>query len=249
MDKARFRKKVLTDLFSSPWTVLPSVLGMTGVITAVAQGQGSGNLGFLGICGILAGLGSLATRWIYRLDEIGEKAARDLQNEEWQKRDRELDRLDRRLRRDGDPRTEKGLRELRAIYREFRRDSKWSRGINKAAAVEIGSKVERLFHGCLESLEIAQELWESAARMRTREHKGSLLKRREALVIEVGQSVEQLAKTVDGVMTLALDVGDSDQLARIRQELDESLEVAQRVEERMDSLGAELGDSLTRSRE
>jgi hypothetical protein len=249
MDAVRFRKKVLADLFTSPWTLVPSLLGVTGIVAAMAQGNGTGGLAFLGVCALLTGVGSLVTRWIYKLNDISEKAWSELQSEEQQKRERKLDQLDRRLRRDGDPRTEQSLRDLRSIYREFGRDSKWSRRISTAAAVEIATKVERLFHGCLESLESGQELWESAARMRTAEHKESLLKRREGLVSEVARSVDQLAKTVDGVMTLALDVGDSDSLGRIRQELDESLEVARRVEERMDSLGTELGDSLTRSHE
>jgi hypothetical protein len=57
----------------------------------------------------------------------------------------------------------------------------------------------------------------------------------------------QLAKTIDGVRLLAVQKEHDQDLSRIRRELDESLDVARRVEERMQSLEVELGPSAVES--
>jgi methyl-accepting chemotaxis protein len=82
---------------------------------------------------------------------------------------------------------------------------------------------------------------ETAARMKTAEGRKTTLASRERMIDEIRASVEQLAHTIDGVQALAAEKRPDQDLAQIRRELDESLEVARRVEERMQSLEAELG--------
>jgi hypothetical protein len=83
--------------------------------------------------------------------------------------------------------------------------------------------------------------------MRTKEARDAALGQRERLVEEIRQSVVQLARTIDGVRSLTVQKEHEHDLSRIRQELDESLDVARRVEERMQSLEVELGGSAVES--
>ncbi len=214
---------------------------------AWAVGQGTALLSFLGLGGLLAGLGVLATRWILRRDEIHQAAFKELQEEAFRRQAEDLDDLDRRLQQDDDPRTETTLRELREIYGEFKSDASWAEGLKTRVSFEIVSRVERLFEECVKSLGRSLELWEAAQKMRTPELKKDLLESRSALLGEISRSLEQMRKTVDSVRALRLDKTDASSHARIREELDASLEVARRVEERMRSLEHELGDTLARS--
>jgi hypothetical protein len=140
-----------------------------------------------------------------------------------QAQERSLDRLEERLLRDGDERTENSLRELRELYRVFKDDRAWTKNLTTNTALEIAGKVDAIFEGCQGSLRRSVELWESASRMRTQETRDTLLRKRERLLSEVNASVRQLAKTVDGVETLSLDKDNPEHLARLRRELDESL--------------------------
>ncbi len=247
MDRSRFRKKVLLDLLSSPWTVLPTALLWSLFLAAWAVGQGAVLLSFLGLGGLLAGLGAMATRWILRGDEISRDAFKELQAEAFRKQAEALDDLDRRLQRDDDPRTETTLRELREIYEEFKKDASWAEGLKTRVSFEIASKVERLFEECVNSLRRSLELWEVAEKMRTETLRKEMLESRSSLLGEISRSLEQMQKTVDSVHALRLEKSDTTRHAQIREELDASLEVARRVEERMRSLEHDLGDALAGS--
>jgi hypothetical protein len=240
MDRKEFRNKVLRKLLYSGAVLIPGLLGLGLLCAALLTGQATGVLGFAGVCGVLTGIGALATRWITKFDRITREAIEDLQRQASREEERMLDALDRKLQEDEDPRTEESLRELREIYASFKQDSGWSRDMRSKTAMEIASKVETLFQGCLESLRGSLELWEAASKMRTRESRKAILERREALVGEIRESIRQLAKTVDGVRALSLHSGETQDLARVRRELDESLEVARRVEERMRSFDSDL---------
>jgi hypothetical protein len=239
MDRKKLRNKVFLDLLSSPWTLGPTVLGATSLLASWATEMGPGWLTLAGIGGVLAGVGSLATQWIFRSDEIIRRAYEDLEAQEMAAHENRLDDLHNRLRKDKDPRDEDSLRELRMLYRSFKQDNQWRGRLSPQSSVEIASMVEKLYKGCIMSLERSADLVEAARKMNRSKAKTGVLEAREKLLTEVFESVEQLAKTIEHVKTLRSDDGASD-LARIRRELDESLEVARRVEERMQSMEEEL---------
>jgi hypothetical protein len=263
MDRARFRNKVLLDLVSAPWTLIPAALGASCLLLAWAVSGAAHLLAFVGVAGLLIGLGSLVTRWIFRAGEIARRAFEELEGEAFKQQDAMLDDLDRRLQSDSDPRTEESLRELRLLYERFRQGGDWTREVDGKAAFDIANKVEELFRGCVRSLERSLELWESAQEMHTDEVRRKILGSREEILAEVGESSRHLARTLDGVHALALEKREAsaagvlgrsrrqrrENLAQIRSELDESLAVARRVEERMQLLDAELGSATGRLRE
>ena len=65
--------------------------------------------------------------------------------------------------------------------------------------------------------------------------RGIILNEREKIIKDVESSVEQLGNILASVLSLGLSKRDDTELARIRNELNQSLEVARRVEERMKS--------------
>lgn len=241
IDRSRFRRKVLLDLVAAPSTLIPAALGASSLLVSLAADGNTALWAFAGIAGLLGSMGVLATRWIYGADAIMRRAHESLTRADQQAKDRELDELDRRLRTDKDPRPEACLADLRALRDGFQNDATWSAGVGPRSSQEIANKVEKLFQACIISLRRSHDLWETASRMRTADARQSALEQRERLVEEIRASVKQLAKTIDGVRAMSLQQKQDQDLSQVRQELDESLEVARRVEERMQSLEAELG--------
>jgi hypothetical protein len=232
MDPARLRKRVWLQLASAPLTVLPAVAGATALLAAWGVDAGSGWLAFLGVSGLLASVGSLATQCIFYLDEHTRRAFASLEAEALAEQERKLDNLYRRLRKDDDPRDDELLKQLRSLYRTFQQDTEWVKRMRQQSAVEIASQVEKLFQASIISLQRSLDLARAADRMATDDGRRTALLSRDRLLSEVQESIAQMAKTIDGVQSLGLE-RNGDDLARIRRELDESLNVARRVEERL----------------
>lgn len=239
MDQGKFRKKVFMELLTHPWTLLPAVSGLSLLVVGWSVGKLAGLMGVAGVFGLLAGAGALATRWIFKSGEVARKAFEAIAEEEREEQSERLDDLYRRLKRDRDPRTGQSLRRLRQLHQTFR-EGEWSESLESPTAHEISNMVEKLFRGCIMSLEHSLELWSKARRMKTKDGRRLVMERREDSIEEVARSIEHMAKTIDGVLTMSVRESPADGLARIRRELDESLEVARRVEERMRAMDAEL---------
>lgn len=241
MDKERLRNKVMGKLLASPWTVVPAAMGITGL--AAGWAGDSATLAFAGFAACLASVGALATRWMFKVDDLSREAAEEMEAEERRQHEESLNALDRRLQRDKDPSTEQRLRKLRYVYRRFQEASDWRTQVDRRSAFEIANKVEKLFKACIMALERSVVLWETAQRMTTRRGRDNVLASREKVLEDVDASVIQLARTIDGVLSLAVESSGESDLANLRSELNESLDVARRVEERMHSLETELRGS------
>jgi hypothetical protein len=224
------RKKVLLDLFAPPGTLLPLVGGLTLLIGGWAVDAGAA-VGFLGMVGILAGLGMAATRLIFGLEEITNRAYEYLHHQEWEKQQKALDKLDHMLVRDGDPRTQNALREVRLLYSSLVEDVKTGKITRNTH--EILQKVEGLFRACVAQLERSYELWSAARRMSGRSRQ-RVTQQRDEVVREVIGSVEHLGQTIERLRGVTARTEDRD-LGRLRDELDEAIEVARRTEQRLAS--------------
>jgi hypothetical protein len=240
MDRNRVRNKVLLDLLAGPATVIPAALGATLLAVAWAVDQHAAALAFLGVSSLLASVGTVATRWIFGAERMTARAMQSLADEEARGRSAALDALDKRLRTDQDPRPEDWLAELRSMYQGFVQDRAWRSRLSEPSAAELAGKVENLFQGCIISLQRSADLMDTAGSMATRDGRRSVLDARERLLEEVSRSVAQVARAIDDVRSLRLETDDGERLARIRQELDESLDVARRVEDRLQTLETEL---------
>ena len=78
--------------------------------------------------------------------------------------------------------------------------------------------------------------------MNTKEARRPILDQRKAIIKDVACSIEQLGRILAAVQGLGTGGGSAEsELARLREELDQNLEVAKKVAERMQSLEQEIG--------
>ena len=226
-------KKVLLDTIVEPITAIPFVLGASGLILGWGMGAGV-TVCFLGALGMLVGVGIAITKLVFGLETAANKALQDLHAQSEKEQTQQLDELDARLVKDRDPRTQKALRQLRALYESFQANVNEGK-IQNRSHFEIVQKVDELFHACVSQLQYTYDIWESCRDMSGQARKEAKVKRIQA-VEEVIVSIEVLSTTIDGFNTVTTSQKKQD-LRRLRKELAESLHVAKTTEERIAAFG------------
>jgi hypothetical protein len=225
------KKKVLLDLFVSPWTLAPIVGGLSAWMLSWGAG-GNMTLNLIGLAGLLIGAGVQASRLIFGVEKLTEQAHSYQEAKKRADRQAHLDALAVKLTQDSDERDEECLRRLRALHELFENDPPRS-----SATIAIRDNVQRLFEASVRHLEYSHELWEKARKLPPGT-RAPLLEQRSAAVDEVVLTVNHLTRTVERYNALQAkrDNNDND-LATLREELDATIEVARRADEQMESLG------------
>ncbi|MCC9608868.1 hypothetical protein LOC68_08110 [Blastopirellula sp. JC732] len=224
------KKKVLLDLFVSPWTIVPIVGGLSAWLISWGV-DGNTTLNLLGLVGVLTGVGIQASRLIFGLEELTQKAYGYLTEQQRREREARLDELSRRLEQDEDPRSEECLMKLRTLYASLESETN-----PRGTAYAFREQVDALFYAAIRQLERSLELWEKANRLPHGAGRPLLTERQKA-VDEVVETVEHLASTVQQYHSFRLK-DDDHELSKLRQELDRTMEVARRAEQVMDSIDA-----------
>ena len=228
------KKKVLLDLFASPLTVLPVAMGLSAWMLSWAV-DGSVWLNVGGLAGVLGGLGLLATRLIFGLDKITENAFEYLHEQQREEQEQHLDRLQSRLRRDNDPRTQTYLRTLRDLYDGMQEDVANGK-LTRQAGIVLG-QVDKLFQAAVKHLEHSYHLWKTAKRL-SGAARQNLNDEREQVIQEVRETVEHLSRTIEQFHSFRVKENEAE-LAKLREELDETMNVARRAEARVAALDDE----------
>lgn len=223
------KKKVLLDLFVSPWTVGPIVGGLSSWLLSWGM-NGNTTLNLIGLAAVLTGVGIQASRVLFGLEKITAQAQGYLTEKERAEQERYLDALAARLRRDEDPRTEECLKRLRKLRGIFESETP-----SGHAALSVKSKVDKLFEASVRQLERSCELWEKARKLPGGTRR-PLLDERKKAVDEVVLTVNHLTRTVEQFHEFQLRDTD-DELAKLREELDATIEVARRADELIGSIG------------
>ena len=242
LDEKTLRKRVFLRLLGSPITVIPFMLGMTAMTASWALDWKPGVGLFAGLAGILAAAGAFVTRLLLSSDHVTREVATTLEREEQDVRQRSLDELDHRLSTaDEDPRPETALRDLRALVKAFEENSADDYRFNAGSVIDIHSRVGQLFDHCVESLRQTERLWQTAQQLNTPPARKPILQQREKIIADVQASIKQLSDTLVALQTLGAGDHSHGELARLRDELDQSLAVAKTVEERVNDLVKEAG--------
>lgn len=230
-------RKVLLDLFASTTTLLPIVLGLTGLL--FSWPMGSGTLAGLGLMAVMGGLGAFFTKVIFGLERIKDKAIQDILNENETILNAELDELDIRLRQDKDPRPEDCLRSLRSLRAHLKTN------LNaKYLSKDIQENFEKLFNACVAHIKESDALWRAAKRSTQatmmmgklpESVRKELKEKREKLVAEVQTATEKLVQYVNQYSEVKKQetVDNQSDIASSLKELEISIAVAKKVEERL----------------
>lgn len=222
------KRKVVSEILFAPSVMLPLVAGITSSILSWGVG---GNL-WLSIAGGLAialSLGWVSTRWLFQRDSITQQVLEDMRAREIEKEAVRLDELAQLLRNDRDHRTEDDLLKLRGLKKEL--DSLRVKTANRARFRELTERVEELFHNTLDQLQETYRLYQSS-RDASKEAKLDLLKQRDSILSDINQSLAQLKSAIEQFHSLTSEDSPKDH-SKLRDELDTSLRVARRTEERM----------------
>jgi hypothetical protein len=247
VDESQFRKKYLLKLLASPFSLFPFLAGVTDLLALWTFSLRSGPALFAGIAGILVGLGFFFTRLVMGDKDSAKEVIQTVQKQALAEREKRLDDLDRRLSSaDSDPRPENCLRDLRALAKAFEDGKSWDNALSGRPTIDILSGVDKLFQECVVYLEKTLDLGYAADEMATEAARKPILKQRERIIADVSKSIQQLGKVLTGIQTLeAKEQGSQDSdLAVVRRELDQSLEVARKVKERMSSLDMDFENKV-----
>jgi len=225
------RKRILRDIFVAPSVVLPIVGGASAWLVSWAGG-GSDMLNLVGLAGVLGGIGWFATRFIFQLDGISQKAMQDLANEARQKEENHLNELQKRLATDQDPRTEQYLILLRENRAELEKLAQ-TPGI-QIRSLEILKQARQLFWAATDQLDQSLKMYQLAQKL-SGEQKQGVLAQREHCLSEAHESAEHLR---DAIATFRqfTDKNLQRDMDSLQLELAESIQAAKRSEERLRDL-------------
>ncbi|MEM6822444.1 MAG: hypothetical protein AAF558_10945 [Verrucomicrobiota bacterium] len=226
-------KEIRRTILSNPldWiTLTPAFLGLASILGGWAVGDWGILAMAAGASLCLISMGIYINRLVF-----GWSAEYARLINEWRKsiegeRDSKLDNLYRELGRDGDPRTESLLQDLRTLAKALIREESDSLAYN---AFDVVSNVDKLFQRSVDYLEEGLDLWKTAEQIQNVSIKQTLLEQREALIEEVEQSLESLGQLVGQMKKTSINSGNQQALAEMREELDARLRIAEEVESRM----------------
>lgn len=226
-----FRARIASELLWAPSVALPMVAGVSAWLISWAIG-GAAALSITGLVLVLGSIGWLATRVIFLMDDVAAKILRDDAEKMIKDEEEKLDQLQLRLRSDRDYRTKDYLTLLRTCRSEFENLAK-SPGI-VIQSQEIVKQVRQLFWSATEQLEQSLKLYELAERLSGVEKK-KIQEQRENTLGDIRESIEHMQSAIKHYQELMNKEQQSD-LGSLRDELDASLRVAKRTEERMREL-------------
>ena len=226
-----FRARIASELLWAPSVALPMVAGVSAWLISWAIG-GAAALNSTGLVLVLGSVGWLATRVIFLMDDVAAKILRDDAVKMIRDEEEKLDQLQLQLRSDRDYRTKDYLTLLRTCRSEFEKLAK-SPGI-VIQSQEIVKQVRQLFWSATEQLEQSQKLYELAERLSGVEKK-KIQEQRENTLGDIRESIEHMQSAIKHYQELMNKEQQSD-LGSLRDELDASLRVAKRTEERMREL-------------
>lgn len=216
----------------APSVVLPIVGGASAWLLSWAGGGGSDMLNLVGLAGVLGGIGWFATRFIFQLDSISEKAMQDLAKEAFQNEENHLNELQKRLATDKDPRTEQYLILLRENRAELEKLAQ-TPGI-QIRSLEILKQARQLFWAATDQLDQSLKMYQLAQKL-SGEQKQGVLAQREHCLSEARESAEHLR---DAIATFRqfTDKNLQRDMDSLQLDLAESIQAAKRSEERLRDL-------------
>ena len=225
------RQKVMLDLFASPGTLIPVVAGVSALLLSWAIG-GDATANAIGIIGIMGGVGHFASRLVLGLESMTQRAYEAILQRDEKELKESLDKLEADLRQDKDDRTVACLKQLRHLNAQFQSARAKNRLI--ASHPQLISRVEEIFDASVLQLQRSLELYELSQKL-TGPAKKNALAEREQVITDVLETRDHMNAIIEQFHTFTIR-RESSELGRLRSELDETLQVAKRTEERISAI-------------
>lgn len=169
-------------------------------------------------------------------EEIAEQAVEQIKNETVENRDKELNDLYWLLKNNEfDTRDETLLLDLKSITDEIRKACLEDGGsLDAHSNIDLYMKVDELFRRSIQLLRLSVELLSSAKNIGSKEISKQLFKKRDSILKEVEKSKNHLGKILLQIQEFKyrLDSDDED-LEAIRKDLDTKLDIARKVQSRV----------------
>jgi hypothetical protein len=225
------RKRVWKRLLASPWVVVPLAVGIVATASLVISGSGAVVAATcFAVCS-----GVIAYRLAFGFDKITELAANDSTAAQKELEVAQLDKLQDQLRVDRDFRTKDILAATRQLRSEFQELA--SSPEMKQRANEIGKQLDHLFWTAIKQLEYSLKLFHQADRL-VDGQRIHVLQERESVILELQSSVDRMRQATTHFRQWSNSEQGLD-LKPLQDELDASMRVAKRTEERMRELELE----------
>lgn len=237
IDRKLFLKKYLNHLINNPFVIYPFAAGAIGVFASWVFNL-EPRIFFLfasAVVGIAIPIGSLITKWTTGMDDIAKRVHEEMLHDAQHKQEEELNALHLQLKKDGDMRTERMLEELRTLHQSFQEDvsdAGWMGNLPLTVSAEITDKVTELFAQAVQCLKDTLRMYEKSKTSKLTNVRRVLQQHREQLIADVEETIIQLTHLYTRVLTLSPDSNETE-LSRLRTELDESLEFARKVDEKI----------------
>lgn len=222
------KRKVISELFFAPSVVLPIVGGISSGMLSWAMG-GNATLTLASAVGILAGFGWMMTRIIFKVEAITEEAIRFEQEQAVKTENEQLDRLMQKLISDKDERTQDYLILLRSLRDDFQMHASQP-GVQMRSA-RVREQVGEIFNAAVEQLGNSYKLWQLSESLGG-EARRKVLANREQVLHEVSATVDRLQVAVTQLKEM-INQDKKVDLASMREELEATMRIARRTEEKM----------------
>lgn len=229
LEKKALRRKFLLRVLTSKSALLPATGGLAALCITWAMSSGVGMVLSAVAAGIGFGIGAI--RYGVKDENIASAVLEELVKEERVAEKAGLDERDERFSSDRDTRDEELLRSLRAVYDAFNIDGVVGKKLDSFAVHDILSNAAQMFWECVNALDEAFEVLQTAKKIKVVEARDKLLLKRERILVEVNESLIKLSEALSRLQSLGDEDGAEKKLVRLRDELDRGLKVASRAEE------------------
>ena len=234
-----YKREVVKRYATQKLTTVPVGVGLAGL---AASWLFSSPLLFIGGLTILVlGIAGLVSRYLSEDNRIENDILKQMKAKAKQRTQAYLDDLEKVLAITPDPRDEKALRELRGLLTAFHENGAWERSVDETSAINIRLGVERLFKSAVKTLRESYNLLVQSQNTQSTKVREAHLKRREMLITEVQESVHRMENMFEQLQTMRPLEETGEDLAALRDELDNNLKIALEVAE-----GTEDWDNLER---
>jgi len=226
------RSRVWRRLLGSKMFLIPAAVAVgTGCIAAVIGGVW---ISFAVMFGLIA-VGSLALQLAEGAEKLEQTALQEIVKERREQEDQRLVDLQKRLRSDRDFRTKDCFQLATQSRRDFQAFIETDQG--SFASLQFGQQFDQLFWATIEQLEHSLQLYEQADRLVDARRK-EILQQRDRVVADLLGAADRLKVVVDKIRSASIQNRDVE-LGSLSRELDDSLEIAKRVDQRLKELESE----------